>query len=176
MPFRSPPRKYAPLQAEFIREYVRSLVAEGLVEKNNASRWACAVVPVRKPGSRDKFRLTIDYRPVNRQTIPIAGVMTSTATVSEVLPGKTVFARFDLTQGFWQLPPHPDCQELFSFVTPDGVYTPKRVPQGAMDSALHFQVQMQTILAPLVPHSALVWVDDVILFVPTLDEFLVVLR
>ncbi|KAG3001276.1 hypothetical protein PC121_g9611 [Phytophthora cactorum] len=40
MPFRSPPRKYAPLQAEFIREYVRSLVAEGLVEKNNASRWA----------------------------------------------------------------------------------------------------------------------------------------
>ncbi|GMF35886.1 unnamed protein product [Phytophthora fragariaefolia] len=39
-PYRSPPRKYAPLQAEFIREYVRSLVADGLVEKNNAARWA----------------------------------------------------------------------------------------------------------------------------------------
>uniref|UniRef100_H3H4K2 Reverse transcriptase/retrotransposon-derived protein RNase H-like domain-containing protein n=1 Tax=Phytophthora ramorum TaxID=164328 RepID=H3H4K2_PHYRM len=74
--------------AEFIREYVKSLVAEGLVTKNNAARWACAVVPVRKPGSRDKFRLTIDYRPVNRLTIPIAGVMPSTATVMEVLLGK----------------------------------------------------------------------------------------
>ncbi|KAE8997546.1 hypothetical protein PR002_g19001 [Phytophthora rubi] len=89
-PYRSPPRKYAPLQAEFIREYVKSLVAEGLVTKNNAARWACAVVPVRKPGSRDKFRLTIDYRPVNRLTIPIAVVMPSTATVMEVLLGKKV--------------------------------------------------------------------------------------
>ncbi|OWZ02003.1 hypothetical protein PHMEG_00026515, partial [Phytophthora megakarya] len=175
-PYRSPPRKYAPLQAEFIREYVKSLVADGLVEKNNAARWACAVVPVRKPGSRDKFRLTIDYRPVNRQTIPIAGVMPSAAVVMEVLLGQKMFARFDLTQGFWQLPLHPDSQELFSFVTPDGVYTPKRVPQGAMDSALHFQAQMQTLLTPLIPHSALVWVDDVILFAPTMEEFLEVLK
>uniref|UniRef100_H3H7U3 Reverse transcriptase n=1 Tax=Phytophthora ramorum TaxID=164328 RepID=H3H7U3_PHYRM len=175
-PYRSPPRKYAPLLAEFIREYVKSLVAEGLVTKNNAARWACAVVPVRKPGSRDKFRLTIDYRPVNRLTTPIAGVMPSTATVMEVLLGKKVFARFDLTHGFWQLTLHPDCQELFSFVTPDGVYTPNRVPQGAMDSALHFQSQMQTLLAPLIPHSALVWVDDVILFAPTVAEFLANLK
>ncbi|OWZ03892.1 LOW QUALITY PROTEIN: hypothetical protein PHMEG_00024301 [Phytophthora megakarya] len=146
------------------------------LKNNNAARWACAVVPVRKPGSRDKFRLTIDYRPINRQTISIAGVMPSAATITEMLVGTTVFARFDLTQGFWQLPWHPDSQELFSFVTPDGVYTPKRVPQGALDSALHFQAQMQTILAPLIPHSALVWVNDVILFAPTLDEFLGVLK
>ncbi|GMF56366.1 unnamed protein product [Phytophthora fragariaefolia] len=117
-PYRSPPRKYALLQAEFIRKYVRSLVADGLMEKNNATRWACAVVPVRKLGSRDKFRLTIEYRPVNRQTIPIAGVMPSAAVVMKVLLGQRVFARFDLTQGFWQLPLHPDSQELFSFVTP----------------------------------------------------------
>ncbi|POM78483.1 Hypothetical protein PHPALM_3984 [Phytophthora palmivora] len=175
-PYRSPPRKYAPLQAEFIREYVKSLVADGLVEKSNAARWACTVVPVRKPGSRDNICLTIDYRLVNRQTIPIAGVMPSAAVVMEVLLGQKVFARFDLTQGFWQLPLHPDSQELFSFVTPDGVYTPKQVPQGVMDSALHFQDQMQPLLAPLIPHSALVWVDDVILFAPTIDELLEVLK
>ncbi|POM74029.1 Hypothetical protein PHPALM_9063 [Phytophthora palmivora] len=173
-PYRSPPRKYAPLQAEFIRGYVKSLVADGLVEKNNAARLACAVVPVRKPGSRDKFRLTINYRPVNRQTIPIAGVMPSAAVAMEVLLGQKVFARFDLTQGFWQLPLHPDSQVLFSFVTPDGVYTP--IPHGGMDSALHFQAQMQTLLAPLIPHSALVWVNDVILFASTMDEFLEVVK
>ncbi|GMF18864.1 unnamed protein product [Phytophthora fragariaefolia] len=55
VPFRSPPRKYAPLQTQFIREYVKSLVDTGLVEQNNASRWACAVVPVRKPGTLDQF-------------------------------------------------------------------------------------------------------------------------
>ncbi|KAG3028482.1 hypothetical protein PC119_g6974 [Phytophthora cactorum] len=75
VPYRSPPRKYAPLQAQFIREYVKSLVDNGLMEQNDASRWACAVVPVRKPGTSDKFRLTIDYRPINSMTVPIAGAI-----------------------------------------------------------------------------------------------------
>ncbi|KAG6610362.1 Gag/polymerase/env Polyprotein [Phytophthora cinnamomi] len=57
-----------------------------------------------------------------------------------------------------------------------GVFTPTRASQGAMDSALHFQSQVQSKLAPLIPHSALVWVDDVILFAPTVEEFLHTLR
>ncbi|OWZ22739.1 Retrovirusrelated Pol Polyprotein from transposon 297 [Phytophthora megakarya] len=97
----SPPRKYAPLQAKYIRKYVKALVADGFVQKNNSSRWAVLSSPV---------------------------------------------------------------------------YTPKRVPQGAMDSALHFQAQMQTLLDPLIPHSALVWMDDVILFATWMDEFREVLR
>ncbi|OWY99894.1 hypothetical protein PHMEG_00029027, partial [Phytophthora megakarya] len=176
VPHRSPPRKYAPLQAQFIREYVKSLVDNNLVAKNNASRWACAVVPVRKPGSRDKFRLTIDYRPVNRVTIPIAGAMPSAATMAEALEGKKVFGNMDFTHGFWQLPLAEESREIFSFITEDGVFTPNRVPQGAMDSALHFQGEMQRVLAPLIPHSALVWVDDVILYARTVQEFIGVLK
>ncbi|KAE9062778.1 hypothetical protein PF010_g29265 [Phytophthora fragariae] len=64
---------------------------------------------------------------------------------------------------------------MFSFITEDGVFTPNRMPQGATDSALHFQGEMQKVLAPLIPHSALVWVDDVILFAPTVEEFVRVL-
>ncbi|KAG6616303.1 uncharacterized protein IUM83_03561 [Phytophthora cinnamomi] len=176
VPHRSAPRKYAPLQAAFIRDYVKALVDGGLIEQNNSARWACAVVPVRKPGTQDKFRLTIDYRPVNSVTVPIAGTMPSAAIQADAFQGKKIFARFDFTQGFWQLPLHEDSREIFSFVTPDGVYTPTRVPQGAMDSALHFQSQVQAKLAPLIPHSALVWVDDVILFAPTIAEFLQTLR
>ncbi|GMF22478.1 unnamed protein product [Phytophthora fragariaefolia] len=56
----------------------------------------------------------------------------------------------------------------------DGVFAPGRVPQGVTDSALHFQGEMQKVLA-LIPHSALVWVDDVILFAPTVEEFVHVL-
>ncbi|KAG6612015.1 RNA-dependent DNA polymerase [Phytophthora cinnamomi] len=102
--------------------------------------------------------------------------MPSAAIQADAFQGKKIFARFDFTQGFWQLPLHEDSREIFSFVTPDGVYTPTRVPQGAMDSALHFQSQVQAKLAPLIPHSALVWVDDVILFAPTIAEFLQTLR
>ncbi|GMF52091.1 unnamed protein product [Phytophthora fragariaefolia] len=176
VPHRSAPRKYAPLQAASIRDYVKALVDDGLIEQNNSARWACAVVPVRKPGTQDKFRLTIDYRPVNSVTVPIAGTMPSAAIQADAFQGKKVFARFDFTQGFWQLPLHEDSREIFSFVMTDGVYTPTRVPQGAMDSALLFQSQVKAKLAPLISHSALVWVDDVILFAPTIAEFLQTLR
>lgn len=175
-PYRSPARKYAPLQAQFIRDYVQYLVDNGLVEQNNASRWASAVVPVRKPGTKDEFRMTIDYRVVNRMTVPIAGTMPSVATTTDAFNGKKFFGRFDFTKGFWQLPLHEESREIFSFITPDGVFTPDQVPQGAMDSALHFQSQVQTELAPLIPHSALVWVDDVILFATTIHDFLQTLR
>ncbi|KAG3061225.1 hypothetical protein PC121_g13075 [Phytophthora cactorum] len=158
VPYRSPPRKYASLQAQFIREYVKSLVDNGLVEQNNASRWAWAVVPVHKPGTSDKFRLTIDYSLINSMTVPIADMMPTAATTHKSFHDKKVFASFDFTQGFCQLPLDEESCEVFSFITPDGVYTPARVPQGAMDSALHFQSQVQTNLAPLIPHSALVWI------------------
>ncbi|RAW21185.1 hypothetical protein PC110_g22371, partial [Phytophthora cactorum] len=150
VPYRSPPRKYAPLQAQFIREYVKSLVDNGLMEQNDASRWACAVVPVRKPGTSDKFRLTIDYRPINSMTVPIAGA---------------------IPRQLRRMNPSMTRRSL-----PDGVYTPARVPQGAMDSALHFQSQVQKKLAPLIPHSALVWVDDVILFAAIVPELLETLK
>ncbi|KAG4039297.1 hypothetical protein PC123_g25147 [Phytophthora cactorum] len=176
VPYRSPLRKYGPLQAQYIREYVKSLVDNGLVEQNNASRWACAVVPVRKPGTSDKFRLTIDYRLINSMTVPIAGTMPTAATTNESFHDKKVFASFDFTQGFWQLPLDEESREVFSSFTPDDVYTPARAPQGAMDSALHFQSQVQTKLAPLIPHSALVWVDDVILFAATVPGFLETLK
>lgn len=41
-----------------------------------------------------------------------------------------------------------------------------------MDSDLHFQNQVQAKLAPLIPHSAIFWVDNVLLFAPTMMEFL----
>ncbi|POM76486.1 Hypothetical protein PHPALM_6271 [Phytophthora palmivora] len=70
---------------------------------NNESRWAWAVVPARKPGTQDKFRLTIDYRPVNNVTIPIAGGILSAASLLDAFENfkdKKVFGRADFAQGF----------------------------------------------------------------------------
>ncbi|OWY98084.1 hypothetical protein PHMEG_00031243, partial [Phytophthora megakarya] len=57
--------------------------------------------------------------------------------------GSYGFAKFDLMKGFWQMPLHPDSQELLSFMTEDSVFTLLRVPQDAMDSSVHFQNQLQ---------------------------------
>ncbi|KAG2933679.1 hypothetical protein PC114_g1366 [Phytophthora cactorum] len=115
-------------------------------------------MPVTKPGSRDQFRLTIDFRPLNRVTIPIADSMPTASTTTDAFSGKNYLL-------------YVDSREIISFITEDGVFTPKRVPQGATDSALHFQGELRKVLAAHIPHSALAWVDDVILFAPTVVEF-----
>ncbi|OWZ00833.1 LOW QUALITY PROTEIN: hypothetical protein PHMEG_00027895 [Phytophthora megakarya] len=147
----------------------------GLVRLNNANRWACAAVPVRKAGLRDAFRLATDYRPVNRMTVPIAAAVPNLVVVTSRVRGAKAFAKFDLFNGFWQMPSAENSQEIFSIKTDEGVYTPTRVPWGAVDSAMHFQSTMQEGFGDMMNQNLLVYVDDVVLYAPTDEEFLVVL-
>ncbi|KAE8978399.1 hypothetical protein PR001_g24855 [Phytophthora rubi] len=170
-PYRSGVRRYPEAQRQFLREYVRELESAGLVERNTQSRWACPALPVAKRGT-DECRITIDYRPVNRLTVPLAGASLNLAVVTESVRGSYGFGAFDFHKGFWQMPLHPNSREIFSFVTEDGVFTPTRVPQGASDSAVHFQAQMNDVLKDLLFRSVFVWIDDVLLYARTAGEYL----
>ncbi|OWZ16452.1 Retrovirus-related Pol Polyprotein from transposon 311 [Phytophthora megakarya] len=68
-----------------------------------------------------------------------------------------------MPKGFWQLPLHPNSQEIMSFITTDTVSTPDRVPQGASDSATHFQSsEMQNCFTAILYVHLLVWIDDIL--------------
>lgn len=93
-PYRSGPRHYPEVQRQFLRDYVRELEAAGLVERNHQSRWTYPALPVAKHGTGE-FRITIDYRPVNRMTVPIAGAAASLAVVVGAVRGAYVLGTFD---------------------------------------------------------------------------------
>ncbi|GMF50338.1 unnamed protein product [Phytophthora fragariaefolia] len=181
-PYRSGVRRYPEAQRQFLRDYVRELESAGLVVRNNQSRWSCPALPVAKRGSGE-FWITIDYCPVNRVTVPLAGAVPNIAVVVESVRGAYGLGVFDFHKGFWQMPLHPNNHEMFSFVAEDGVFTPTRVPQGASDSAVHFQAQMNDILKDLLFRSMLVWIDVVLLFAQSagallknLEQFFSILR
>ncbi|KAE9042606.1 hypothetical protein PR002_g3826 [Phytophthora rubi] len=174
-PYRSGIRKYPEPQRKFLREFVKELEKNGLVKRNNASRWACPALPVKKPHS-DDFRCTMDYRPANKWTVALAGATPNLVVAIQSVKGAYAFGLFDLFKGFWQLPLHHISQEFYSFVTEDGVFTPTRVPQGASDSATHFQLQMQDCFRDMLYDNLLVWIDDLLLFAKTPEEYLAKLR
>ncbi|GMF42247.1 unnamed protein product [Phytophthora fragariaefolia] len=136
-PYRRGVQRYPEAQRQFRRDYVRELESAGLVVRNNHSRWSCPALPVAKRGSGE-FRITIDYRPVDRMTVPLAGAAPNLAVAVEPVRGAYGFGVFDFHKVFWQMLLHPNSQEMFSFVTENGVFTPTRVPQGASDSAVLF--------------------------------------
>ena len=53
-------------------------------------------------------------------------------------------------------------QEIFSFMTDRGVFTPTRSIQGALNSATQFQARMNEIFVDLLYKSVIIWIDDLL--------------
>ena len=61
-------RNYSREQREFLMDFVKKLVRNGMAYLNPTSAWACAPLLVPKAGAA-RFRFTVDLRPVNKFTI-----------------------------------------------------------------------------------------------------------
>ena len=128
-----------PLSADkraFVRNQVQSMTQSKLVYRNTTSYWAHPVHVVPKPGAA-KFRFTVDLREGNARQKTVVWPMPHLESIMQDLAGKSCFATFDLSQGYWQLPLHKDSQECQSFITQDGVFTPTRVLHGNTNSVAH---------------------------------------
>ena len=95
-----------------------------------AAVWASPAMAVPK---RDTFRLFSDYQAVNSQVEQSPGVMPNQEDMRELL-GAKCFGKLDLLQGYRQMPLAPEAQEVFTIVTPDGLFFPTRVPQGVLNA------------------------------------------
>ncbi|POM65523.1 Hypothetical protein PHPALM_18745 [Phytophthora palmivora] len=161
--------QYSPEKSEFLEAFNKKLVEMGWVYETRESRWCCPALPVKRPSTSD-YHQTVDYRPANALTEPIAGVMPSIEVALEHCRGKAFYALFDFLKGFWQLPLHESCREFLSYMTDKGVFTPTRVPQGSTDAALHFQSTVEMVLGDLVGKCVIVWIDDLLVFAESADQ------
>ena len=87
--------------------------------------------------------------------------------------GCQLFRETRLAAGvFWQMPLAPDAQEVFTIATPEGLFTPTRVPQGVLNATSYFQGVMTDLLHGL---DCKVWVDDVFYFADSEEALLTLL-
>jgi hypothetical protein len=61
-------------------------------------------------------------------------------------------------KGYWQLPQYPSFQEMFSFLTDLGAYTPTRL-MGGSDSVAYCEAAVQDIFQDLLNRGLLAWLD-----------------
>lgn len=157
-PYRSPQRRYAPNQRDFISKTIKELEAVGAVYKNASSKWASPALAVPKPGS-SKMRFTVDLRGPNAQTVPIQPSMPHLESILQSTEGSVCFAQIDMAHAYWQLPLAKDSQEMLSIQTPLVVYSSNRLLQGITDAGNHFQAVTQDALQGRVT-NLLQWLDD----------------
>lgn len=168
-------RKYSQAQREFLSRTVAKLVECDMAYPNPTSPWACAPLLVPKPG-QDEFRFTVDLRPINRFTVKHQFPMPVIEQELTKVAGSQVFATFDLSHGYWQLPLHPSSQSSQSFITPDGVYSPTRVLHGTTNAVLYLQSTLSAHLPADLRRSVLLWLDDILAHAPTTIELLTAIR
>jgi hypothetical protein len=105
-----------------------------------------------------------DYRKLNELTVPDVMPMPLVEDMLLQFSGCKVFSTMDLCSGFWQVQMHPKDIPKTTFTTKYGNYAYKVMPFGLMNAPATFQRLMNKVLRGFLGKSALVYIDDVIVY------------
>ena len=181
-PVRVKARRYSPDQRMFSDKYIDTLRAMNFVMDMPTATWQAAPLLVPKPGSRAKYRMAVDLRPVNAATVKEAWPMPHIDSEIRDFAGSTCFACLDFVSGYWQLPVHPESYTACGIVTPRGVVASTRVLPGLANATAFFQSSVEPLFSTLRDWLK-AWLDDFCLHARTeevlldkLEEFFAICR
>jgi len=161
-----------PIMREAMGDIIKDQLKRGLIEESNDGEWASPALLVKK--SSGDYRLVIDYRGLNAATIPqrlrIPRIDEVFDTIGEQCP--KYFSVLDCTQGFHQVPLHPDSRDKTAFISHMGKYRYCTMPQGTRNSPVVFQSLMDRVLRGIQFKYVMVYIDDICIFSSTFEEHL----
>lgn len=167
LPFRERSRRLAPKDLEDVREHLVELQKCGIISESR-SPYASPIVVVRKKSG--SVRMCVDYRTLNRRTIPDQHTVPRIEDALHSLSGSQWFTVLDLRSGYYQIPMSPEDKEKTAFICPLGFYEFERMPQGICGAPATFQRVMERTVGDMNFLEVLVYLDDLIVFRQTLEE------
>ncbi|MEN9639683.1 MAG: hypothetical protein RLZZ262_1552, partial [Bacteroidota bacterium] len=171
---------YSNEQIAFMEYYTKRLIKNGYVRENPNARYAseCLVIPkVKNPVNMEEdWRLVVNLKRANDACEPIYWPLPTFEDIQQNLSGAKYFISLDCKNGFWQIPLHPESQEIFSFATHRTVLTPCRMPQGASDSSMYFTYIMTIIFGEKLYRGLAPCIDDLLLYSDTLEGLFALLK
>ena len=166
-PFRERSRRIAPADLDDLRRHLQGLLATGII-KESRSPYASPIVLARKKSGQ--LRMCIDYRTLNRRTIPDQYAAPRIDNALDCLTGSKWFSVLDLRSGYYQIPMAEEDKEKTAFICPLGFFQFERMPQGITGAPATFQRLMETAVGDMHLLEVIVYLDDLIVFGKTLEE------
>ncbi|BHF71089.1 hypothetical protein SprV_0401414300 [Sparganum proliferum] len=166
-PIWQPPRRLPVRFRAEVDKIIDELLKANIIQPSS-SPWASpiALVP-KKDGS---LRLCIDYRRLNAVTVRDSFPLPRLDDTLDSLGGAAWFSTLDLNLGYWQVEIDPKDRPKTAFIVPQGLFEFQTLPFGLCNAAATFQRLMYQVLRHLVPHKCLVYLDDIIVFGPDVEQ------
>ena len=154
---------------EPVKESIETMLDQGIIRHCN-STYNSPLWPVLKPNK--KWRITIDYRELNKKTALSRWPMTQLEQELPKVRDATVFSTIDLASGFWTVGVHPEDQHKLAFTFANRQYTFNRMPFGYANSPAEFNIFLNLACPDASDRGTVIFVDDILLRTRTVPAHL----
>ena len=166
-----PARPQSEVKRKEIKLQVDAMLEMGIIRPSQSAFWSQVILA---PKPNGEWRFCIDYRRLNELTEsmgwPIPNIEQTLNRIGEKRP--KYFAVMDLTKGFFQAPLDENSSKYTAFATWHGLFEWIRVPMGLKGAPSWFQQQIATkVLGGLLHHICELYIDDLIVYGSTIEEF-----
>ena len=158
-PVRIPVRKFSSVDENTISQKVEELQAAGVIEPSFSS-WRCMPVIVNKKD--DGKRMTINYKPVNNQTVFDAFPLPVIEELIPKLSKAVVFSKLDFSQFYHRIPLVSSDREKTAFFACGKLWEYTRVPFSLKNAAAACSRIMNNIFSNI--KNCVVYLDDILIF------------
>jgi hypothetical protein len=130
--------------ADKIERQCQELNSLDIIEPSS-SPWSSPVVPVRKKDG--SIRMCIDYRQLNKVTVPDKFPVPNLSDSVFGLHGTKFFTCLDLVRGYYQVPVEDSSRPYTAFSTPRNHWQFKWLSFGLRNAPAAFQREIQAVLS-----------------------------
>ena len=162
-----PPYRLGPAEQDEMEEQVKDLLAQGFI-RPSASPYGVPILFVPKKDGR--WRMCIDYRALNKQTVKDQFPLPRIDSLLERLGQATVFTKLDLASGYHQIAMEETSIQKTAFRTNRGHFEFLVMPFGLCNAPATFQRLMNKVFTDNIGKFIAVYLDDILVFSQNMDE------
>ena len=162
-------RRFPRPLAEEIEKQCEELNSLDIIE-SSISPWSAPIVPIRKKDGA--LRMCIDYRQLNKVTVPDKFPVPNLLDSLFGLSGTEYFTSLDLVRGYYQIPIDENSKEYTAFSSPKNHWQFKRLSFGLRNAPAAFQREIQAVLHSFPSNKVVAYLDDILIMGNNFEEHL----